>query len=89
MIRLSLFLTCLSVLCGPARAADTPAKSAPETTAAARAQPAKPAQIRPTLANVPYGEHQRQVLDFWKAESPRPTPVLFHYLIERLAAGRD
>ena len=31
----------------------------------------------PTLANVSYGRHERQVLDFWRAESPRPTPVLF------------
>src|SRR5947207_2342831 len=32
----------------------------------------------PTLANVHYGEHERQVLDFWKATSTRPTPVVFH-----------
>jgi hypothetical protein len=30
-----------------------------------------------TLPNVPYGEHERQVLDFWKADSTAPTPVLF------------
>ena len=33
---------------------------------------------KPTLANVPYGPHERQVLDVWQAESPRPTPLLFH-----------
>lgn len=33
---------------------------------------------KPTLANVAYGPHERQVLDFWQAESSRPTPVLFH-----------
>ncbi|QGJ68815.1 Hypothetical protein PBC10988_4780 [Planctomycetales bacterium 10988] len=33
---------------------------------------------RPTRANVPYGDHERQVLDFWQAESAEPTPfVLF------------
>ncbi|OYW78195.1 MAG: lipase [Verrucomicrobia bacterium 12-59-8] len=31
----------------------------------------------PTVANVPYGEHERQVLDFYKADSPKPTPLLF------------
>lgn len=45
------------------RAADAPAKA--------------PAQTPPTLANVPYGEHERQVLDFYKAESAQPTPLLF------------
>lgn len=33
---------------------------------------------KPTLANVAYGPHERQVLDLWQAESPRPTPLLFH-----------
>lgn len=33
--------------------------------------------IAPTMANVPYGTHSRQVLDFWKAESASPTPLLF------------
>jgi len=37
-----------------------------------------PALPVPTLANVPYGGHERQVLDFWKAESSVPTPVLFY-----------
>jgi acetyl esterase/lipase len=31
----------------------------------------------PTLAEVPYGKHERQVLDFWKAESDTPTPLAF------------
>jgi len=39
---------------------------------------AEPAQTKSTLANVAYGTHERQVLDFWKAESSRPTPVVFH-----------
>ncbi len=32
----------------------------------------------PTESNVAYGEHPRQVLDFWKAKSEQPTPVLFY-----------
>lgn len=31
----------------------------------------------PTMANVPYGEHERQVLDFYQAKSDKPTPVVF------------
>lgn len=31
----------------------------------------------PTMANVPYGSHERQVLDFYKATSAKPTPLLF------------
>lgn len=42
---------------------------------AARAQ--KPAPPAPTAPNVPYGTHERQVLDFWKAESVTPAPVVF------------
>jgi acetyl esterase/lipase len=30
----------------------------------------------PTLANVPYGPHERNVLDFWQAISEQPTPLL-------------
>lgn len=32
----------------------------------------------PTQANVAYGKHERQVLDFWKASSSRPTPWVLH-----------
>ena len=42
--------------------------------------PAKPApkpKIEPTMANVAYGSHERQVLDFYKATSDKPTPLLF------------
>lgn len=46
---------------------------------AARAQKDKkkpPATLTPTAADVPYGSHPRQVLDFWKAPSDRPTPLV-------------
>lgn len=48
--------------------------------AALQAQSTKPApkpMHRPTQANVAYGTHERQVLDFYKAESKQPTPLLF------------
>ncbi len=35
-------------------------------------------QRAPSLANVAYGTHERHVLDFWRAESARPTPLVFH-----------
>lgn len=34
--------------------------------------------IEPTKANVAYGDHPRQVFDFWQAKSAEPTPVLFY-----------
>ncbi|MBI5775147.1 MAG: alpha/beta hydrolase [Verrucomicrobia bacterium] len=73
-------LTTLCVLCAPAFAADPPAKKPAAAKAKAPAKaPAKPAvQPKITAANVPYGTHARQVLDFWKAESSSPTPLLFY-----------
>ena len=61
------------------RAADTPAKSkaAAKTKAPPKTEVKAPAQPPATLANVAYGEHEQQVLDFWKAESSQPTPLLF------------
>ena len=41
--------------------------------AAAKAQEAP----RPALPDVPYGRHPRQVLDFYKARSNRPAPLVF------------
>lgn len=46
----------------------------PANPAASAANPALPP---PTLANVAYGEHPRQVLDFWQAKSDEPTPLVF------------
>src|SRR5687767_5073051 len=37
---------------------------------------AQPAAAKPTEANVPYGKHPKQVVDFYRAESPTPTPVV-------------
>ena len=36
----------------------------------------KPAVPQPTFENVAYGEHERNVLDFWKAEGDGPRPLL-------------
>ena len=39
---------------------------------------AKEPDARPTLADVHYGPHPKQVLDFYKADSPTPTPLVFN-----------
>ncbi|HEY1068796.1 MAG TPA: alpha/beta hydrolase [Pirellulales bacterium] len=65
-----------------------PAAASPETKAPAdpakpagakkpAAKPAAPVAPPPTESNVRYGTHERHVLDFWKAESSEPTPLVF------------
>jgi acetyl esterase/lipase len=54
----------------PVKKAEAPAKKAP----AKKVYPKNPA---PTVANLKYGPHERNVLDFWQAKSDKPTPVLF------------
>jgi len=34
---------------------------------------------KPTSTDVPYGEHPRQKLDLWLANSERPTPILIYF----------
>lgn len=53
--------------------AETPKTKAEAKTKAAAA----PVMPRPTEANIAYGPEPRQVLDFWKAPSAQPTPLLF------------
>lgn len=48
----------------------------PAAKPAAPAKPALPA-VKPTLADVHYGDDPKQVLDFYKAETGAPTPVMF------------
>ena len=36
-----------------------------------------PSVPKPTLSEVTYGPHARQTLDFWKAQSTKPTPLVF------------
>lgn len=56
--------------CGAAQA-----QSKPQAPGKAAAKPAP--GPKPTEADVAYGTHPKQVLDFWKAPSARPTPLLF------------
>ena len=39
---------------------------------------ASPRIPEPTMFDVPYGPHPKQVLHFWKAESAKPAPLLFY-----------
>jgi acetyl esterase/lipase len=50
------------------------AKAAKQATKAA---PENPPVVKPTLAEVRYGPHERHVLDFWRAASATPTPLVF------------
>ncbi|MFM8469870.1 MAG: alpha/beta hydrolase fold domain-containing protein [Limisphaerales bacterium] len=75
MKRTSLLLASLWLLNSPAFAADAPKKTDPAAKPAAAPQVW---QRAPTQANVAYGTHERQVLDFYQAESATPTPVVFH-----------
>ncbi|MBV6501039.1 MAG: hypothetical protein CJBNEKGG_03534 [Prosthecobacter sp.] len=66
-------------------AAEVPAqKAAPKKDPATAAKPkaaAKkvyPKNPTPTVANFKYGPHERNVLDFWKAASDKPAPLLFY-----------
>lgn len=36
-----------------------------------------PSVPEPTLSGISYGEHERQILDFWKADSESPAPLVF------------
>jgi acetyl esterase/lipase len=77
------YLTLLTLLAG----AVLGAKDAPKTKTKAPAKKAKAAAPKgdaysatlpkPTHAGVRYGDHERHVLDFWKAESASPTPLVF------------
>lgn len=51
----------------------SPAKPAAQP----QSRPAAP-RIAPTEANVPYGKHPKQVIDFYKAESDKPTPLVLY-----------
>lgn len=61
-------LLATSVLCAPLARGQSPAKTTPEAYAAT--------VPKPTLSEVRYGEHERHVLDFWRAESKSPTPAV-------------
>lgn len=62
----SLILAGISAFAAEPAPAKTPKKPAEQ-----------PAARPPTIADVAYGKHPKQVLHFWKAASDKPTPLLF------------
>jgi len=53
------------------------AQAQPKAKAAKKAAAENPPVVKPTLAEVRYGPHERHVLDFWRAASATPTPLVF------------
>ena len=70
------FKTLLLLGCSSALLVVVPRAVAEQTPAAPSVPPAAPRNI-PTFADVPYGDHERQVLDFYQAKTDKPAPVLF------------
>jgi len=71
-----------SILCLTLLACLTPVLAQTERKAKAKAtKPTTPAYAasvpKPTLSGVRYGMHERHILDFWKAESATPSPLVF------------
>lgn len=54
----------------------------------AAAAPAEvPDSLKPTYANLAYGPHELNVLDFWQAEASSPTPLVVYYHPGAFRAG--
>lgn len=77
MITTRLLLTLLVLAPAPFSLAQTPPQLKAAKAAAKKAAPENPPVVKPTLAEVRYGPHERHVLDFWRAPSATPTPVVF------------
>ncbi|MCA1685819.1 MAG: alpha/beta hydrolase [Planctomycetia bacterium] len=74
----STFLGAVAVTRAPAQATKDETKTTTkkdEAKAKAKAAPTKP-PMPPTHENVPYGDHPRQVLDFYKADTKGPAPLV-------------
>jgi acetyl esterase/lipase len=76
-------LACLIVLIPPAQTCvkaefQPPKAEKKESQQKAKAKAAPRYSVPPTFANVPYGTHERQVLDFFKADTTAPAPLVVH-----------
>lgn len=69
-----LMIVGLSDLVGWAQETKTEKKDSPKP--AVKAPPTN--VVPPTHADVPYGKHERQVIDFYQAKSDTPTPLVFY-----------
>jgi acetyl esterase/lipase len=70
-------LVSLLIPFGASFAADAPAKKPTPKPAVWKDAPASVFSPAPTMADVRYGSHPKQMLHFWKAESEKPAPLLF------------
>src|SRR5262249_31014582 len=69
----------LAFLVGTASAfAPLPGSTAQAQDAKTKTKAVEPEGPPKTLADVPYGTHPRQVLDFWKAEVKEPAPLVVY-----------
>lgn len=69
-------MMCLAECALAAEVDPKPAAKAAAESPKAGPPKAAPRKTEPTEANVPYGKHPKQVVDFYQAESKVPTPVL-------------
>ena len=77
MLTARLLLTLLILAPAPIVVAQTPPQPKATKAAAKKAAAENPPVVKPTLAEVRYGPHERHVLDFWRAASATPTPLVF------------
>jgi hypothetical protein len=73
----SLFLVLLSAASLLNLATEGKQPRAPNASKAGKKEQYAGSIPKPTLSDVPYGTHERHVLDFWKAKSDKPTPLVF------------
>jgi acetyl esterase/lipase len=64
---------CLLPVAASVCADDTPAETTPKPRPTARS-----VMPEPSVADVSYGPHAKNLLHFWKAESEKPTPLVFY-----------
>lgn len=72
----SILMLTLCVVSAAAQQDSKPAK-ARRKSPPAKTEKYDAAVPEPTISGVQYGDHERHVLDFWKAESDAPTPLVF------------
>ncbi len=67
----------IALVLTPLAAQEPPKAKAEPKVAEATAVAYSPDVPKPTLSGIRYGEHERHVMDFWKAKSSEPTPFVF------------
>lgn len=78
-VRLAVLVLLAVPLSASAQEAKTKAKAKGEVSKKiAGKKKAAPALPPPSHANVPYGDHPRQVIDFWQVQSAKPAPVVVY-----------